>query len=267
MIVKGCGNHMEMCEQHMMYKLAYQLVENEQFEVLHINKNQKEIWLERYHHKQSQVIRLLDHGFDWKNHLKKDIAVVFQKTKAVRRLLQGKHIQVYNVYVTDFPPVDNWEELKNPMQLNEKNPVKMNIYYLEDENKQTELNRLYQAVNGTSFETADHAVEKEEDTSYYYAELEDHLNKRQKEKENIVFRERPFFVYLLLIANLAMFMMLEMSGGSTQVQNLIDYGAKYNPAIMNGEWWRIISAMFLHIGFMHLLMNMLALYYLGGVVE
>ncbi|QGS68867.1 rhomboid family intramembrane serine protease [Oceanobacillus sp. 143] len=59
-----------------------------------------------------------------------------------------------------------------------------------------------------------------------------------------------------------------MNGGSTATATLIEFGAKYNPAILeNNEWWRIISATFLHIGFLHLIMNMLAVYYLGTVVE
>nr|WP_255534782.1 rhomboid family intramembrane serine protease [Halobacillus sp. GSS1] len=36
---------------------------------------------------------------------------------------------------------------------------------------------------------------------------------------------------------------------------------------MDGEWWRIATSMFLHIGFLHLFMNMFALYYLGTAVE
>lgn len=63
-----------------------------------------------------------------------------------------------------------------------------------------------------------------------------------------------------------MFFVVEMSGGST-VPNLIKFGAKYNPAIIDGEWWRILSSMFLHVGFLHFFMNMIALYYLGIAVE
>src|SRR5690625_6084003 len=64
-----------------------------------------------------------------------------------------------------------------------------------------------------------------------------------------------------------MFFILEINGGSTDVETLIQFGAKYNPAMIDGEWWRLISSMFLHIGFFHLAMNMLALYYLGVAVE
>src|SRR5699024_6032466 len=51
------------------------------------------------------------------------------------------------------------------------------------------------------------------------------------------------------------------------VPNLINMGAKYNPAMIEGEWWRAFTSMFLHIGFLHLFMNMLALYFLGVLLE
>jgi membrane associated rhomboid family serine protease len=36
---------------------------------------------------------------------------------------------------------------------------------------------------------------------------------------------------------------------------------------LNGDWYRLVSAMFLHAGVLHLAFNMLALYWLGTVVE
>jgi membrane associated rhomboid family serine protease len=41
----------------------------------------------------------------------------------------------------------------------------------------------------------------------------------------------------------------------------------YSPAIASGEWYRLVSAMFLHESIMHIGFNMLALYYLGPMVE
>ncbi len=44
-------------------------------------------------------------------------------------------------------------------------------------------------------------------------------------------------------------------------------GALYGPLVAHGDWWRLISAAFLHYGPIHLGMNMLALYWFGTVVE
>src|SRR5699024_11255228 len=64
-----------------------------------------------------------------------------------------------------------------------------------------------------------------------------------------------------------MFTMLELQGGSMQSDVLIQFGAKYNPAIADGQWWRLVTSMFLHIGLLHLVLNMIALYYIGAIAE
>jgi rhomboid protease GluP len=78
---------------------------------------------------------------------------------------------------------------------------------------------------------------------------------------------RPFLTYILMIIQVAVFFWLETHGGSTNTTTLIKYGAKFNPSIYEGEWWRFFTPVFLHIGYMHLAMNTLALYYIGIAVE
>jgi membrane associated rhomboid family serine protease len=52
-------------------------------------------------------------------------------------------------------------------------------------------------------------------------------------------------------------------GGST----LLTEGALSRAAIADGEYWRLITAGFLHAGFFHLLFNMFSLYILGTLLE
>jgi membrane associated rhomboid family serine protease len=56
------------------------------------------------------------------------------------------------------------------------------------------------------------------------------------------------------------------SGGIGQSQ-LLAHGALSRPDIANGEYWRLITAGFLHAGFLHLAFNMFALYVLGTMLE
>ena len=53
----------------------------------------------------------------------------------------------------------------------------------------------------------------------------------------------------------------------TPAGSFLKWGGLFAPLVMAGEWWRIIAANFLHLGILHLVMNMLALLYLGKFVE
>ena len=73
--------------------------------------------------------------------------------------------------------------------------------------------------------------------------------------------------WLLLVLNLVVWAGLELSGGSTSIPNLLRWGAKFGPAISDGDYWRLFTPMFLHIGFPHLLTNSLGLIIFGRLVE
>ena len=52
------------------------------------------------------------------------------------------------------------------------------------------------------------------------------------------------------------------------MQTLVDMGALYGPyTVLKGEWWRLFTAMFLHGGMTHILMNMFSLYLIGRGLE
>lgn len=44
-------------------------------------------------------------------------------------------------------------------------------------------------------------------------------------------------------------------------------GISYNLLVANGEWWRLVSALFLHGGFTHILFNMFSLFVFGPELE
>lgn len=78
---------------------------------------------------------------------------------------------------------------------------------------------------------------------------------------------KPLFTYVFMALQIIAYLFLEWKGGSTNTATLIKYGAKFNPLILEGQWWRFFTPILLHIGFIHLFMNTLALYYLGPTIE
>jgi len=85
-----------------------------------------------------------------------------------------------------------------------------------------------------------------------------------------------FVTMLILLINTGMYLatMLRTTqqGGSgfgdPSMQTLLDFGAKAAPYIFyRGEWWRLITAGFLHGGLLHILMNSWVLFDLGPQVN
>ncbi len=48
---------------------------------------------------------------------------------------------------------------------------------------------------------------------------------------------------------------------------IFDYGVQVNQLVLNGEVWRIVTAMFLHNDLIHIALNMLSLFFIGRAVE
>lgn len=72
----------------------------------------------------------------------------------------------------------------------------------------------------------------------------------------------------LLIVMLVMYLIEMFSGGSQNVTTLLNLGAMFNPLVaLKGEWFRLFTAQFLHIGLMHLLSNAVMIYYAGSLLE
>jgi rhomboid protease GluP len=75
---------------------------------------------------------------------------------------------------------------------------------------------------------------------------------------------------LLIAINVLVFGLMLFNGASLwHSQNTVQlaWGANFGPATQDGEWWRLGSALFLHFGALHLILNMAALWDAGQWVE
>src|SRR5262245_46245763 len=91
---------------------------------------------------------------------------------------------------------------------------------------------------------------------------EDHL-----EFLNAVWTRRPLFTYIFFGANILIFILMALGGGSMNQPTLMAFGVKHNPSIDHGQWWRFFTPIFIHIGILHLLFNSYALWVTGPTVE
>lgn len=74
--------------------------------------------------------------------------------------------------------------------------------------------------------------------------------------------------YILMAINIAVYIvMLICKVSPDDPDSMIIWGAMFSPLILSGEWWRIITACFLHFNATHLMSNMIVLFALGRLDE
>lgn len=78
---------------------------------------------------------------------------------------------------------------------------------------------------------------------------------------------KTYITYALVLLNSLVFGLEVQLGGSEDLETLYRMGALVPENVLAGEWWRLVSATFLHYGAVHLVANMIALLALGGFVE
>lgn len=72
----------------------------------------------------------------------------------------------------------------------------------------------------------------------------------------------------IILLNLLVFLLVEITGGSENTINMLRWGAANGFLIREqGEYYRILTSMFLHFGMEHLLNNMLVLFIIGEKLE
>lgn len=79
-----------------------------------------------------------------------------------------------------------------------------------------------------------------------------------------------FFTPIIILTNLLVFILMCISGVNILLpdsESLITWGANFRPLTLEGQWWRLLTCCFIHVGILHLLLNMYALLYIGSLLE
>ncbi len=80
----------------------------------------------------------------------------------------------------------------------------------------------------------------------------------------------PILTPVLVAASTILFVVMAIAGVNVidpQARDLQAWGANYGPLTLGGEWWRLATCTFIHIGILHLFMNMVVLWSVGGLLE
>lgn len=100
-----------------------------------------------------------------------------------------------------------------------------------------------------------------------YSRNKDRYN-HQSEKNADVLKYFSLFNSLIIVANVIVFILIELYHSTNDTEYMLKSGAMYWPYVIHkGEYYRLFTHMFLHFGIAHLANNMIVLFFMGSYLE
>lgn len=223
--------------------------------VLHGAKN--EIWLENLENSY-QVVRIVSNYIHNDEQMSFDLYRTEQILKRVKKKTCSFHMEALSLFVNlgDSVHMNDYTHVGSISCANVKKISDLKKYpFIIDE--------FPTITKKTSF--------KEKGVELFMKITKDISLKNEEEskKANQVFEpKKPIVTYILIAINTIMFLAMYFFGnGSENVYTLLHFGANYGPLVRAGEYYRLLTSAFLHIGILHFLMNNYALYVIGTQLE
>lgn len=240
----------------LVMKLIHYFIVSENYTPIIIKGIDDEVWLENKNNEYS-IIRIVTRKIINKEQYDYDILKTKHIVKQLKRKLIDFSMNVLSIYLDKnfyTNKIDNFDEKYISILIKDEDDFINNEY----------INKAYKQV-------IDKFTYKEEGfelISKLTKEIEEKNIKEGQEREKYMRNNKPIITYILIFINIVMFVLMYMLGnGSENTNTLIDFGANYILLTKAGEYYRLITSGFLHIGVIHLLLNMYSLYIVGSQVE
>lgn len=232
----------------LVMNLINYFITEENYKPMIIHGINDEIWLENLDNNY-KIVRIVSHHIHNKEQLDFDKFKLSKIVKQVKRKTLSFKVKVLSIY-TD---IEDEKILNNDDVLITKE---------KDINNPKLVSAFPDIVEKTN---------RKEDGLEYFIKVTDNINKKNEKRnkiaEKIFSYKQPIVTYIIMAICIILFILMELSGGSTNSQTLLKYGANLDVLVKNGEYYRLFTCIFLHVGIMHLLCNMYSLYIIGREVE
>lgn len=235
----------------VIMNLTHYFITEQNYNPVVVHGINDEIWLENMN-SDYKIVRIISKYIHNNEQLNLDRFRSKQITKKLKRKTFSFKMNVLNIYIDLGDNVTNLDE-------DDSNDISVFI------NKTSDIKK---SVMSKIFPDIVDKTRHEEKGMDFLFKITDDINvsneRKNKKLEKIFSSKKPIITYIIMAICIIMFI---LSGMGNDTKMLILYGANVGDFVRDGQIWRLISHMFLHIGLMHIFFNMYSLYYVGTRVE
>lgn len=239
----------------IVMKLAHYFITEENYTPIIVKGSKDEIWLENIE-KPFKIIRINYNYIHNKEQFNFDIFKARNVMDQIKKKTLSFNINTLNILLNVSPDLTLEESSKNIESIKAEN--------LDELIHNKDIKELFPKI-----ETK---INKDKTGLDLMFNLTSDINEKTY-KDNLRFKKifdpkRILVTPILIGICFIMFILMYIFGsGSTDINTLLMFGANYRPLVEVGEVWRLLTCVFLHIGIIHLLVNMYSLYIIGRNVE
>lgn len=243
-------------EDEIIIKLLHYFIVEQGYNPIVLHGAKDEIWLEKLNGDFS-IVRISSSYIHNDDQLEFD----FYKTKQIMKDIKKKTF-LFNMNLLNI-----FTNLGDNVKLND-------VFSFIKSVKIKDLNDLYQnKLVIDYFPTIDKKTDFKEKGMELFTKITEEIGRKNevenKKAEEIFNPKFPLVTYVIIGINLFLFLLMYIFGnGSEDSETLIKFGSltKFHVSYL-GEYYRLITSGFLHIGIIHLAFNNYALYIIGAQIE
>lgn len=233
----------------LIMNLVHYFIKEKKYNPVILHGINDEIWLENLDN-DYKIIRIVSH------YIHNNEQLNFDRFK-LKKILENLKKKTFTI---DMPIISIYTSLGEDVNLPEK---KDNIFSIQVSNnneiKNPELIEVFPDI-------VEKTTHKEKGLDLI-VKISDEINKESFEKtkkiEKIFSMKTPLITFLLIGICIIMFFLTYFLGEN----EIISYGGNIKELVKSGEYYRLITCIFLHAGIIHIACNMYSLYVIGSQLE
>lgn len=242
----------------VVMKLLHYFITEKGYNPIILHGAENEIWLENMEDSSYEIVRIVSNYIHNQEQLNFDLYRARQIMRRIKKKTFAWHLNTLSLFINLGDSV-NLEDGKTIDGIDCAKITKI-----------SDLER-YDFIQ-TEFPDITKNMDFQEEGFPLFLKITGDISKKNaetsKQAEEVFAKRKPIVTYILIAINVILFLAMYIWGdGSTDEATLVSFGASVPSLILNGDYYRLFTAAFLHIGFLHLLCNMYCLYVIGPQLE